>query len=67
MCSEVKLLACLLYLVLARGWGTLTACDLPLKGGGGGGSITGLQLLLSCTVVVTLPRYYSISLINSWG
>ena len=30
-------------------------------------SVTGLQLLLSCTVVVTLPRYYPISLINSWG
>ena len=34
---------------------------------GGRWSVTGLQLLLSCTVVVTLPRCYPISLINSWG
>ena len=30
-------------------------------------SVTGLKLLLLRTVVVSLPRYYPISSINSWG
>ena len=34
---------------------------------GGRWSVTGLKLLLLCTIVVTLPRYYPISFINSWG